>query len=114
MMWYGRMTFRLKNEDETRSAVLMTLALRNGSNQSSWDKIYQTTSFFVGESDDPGCIAYSELLDKVYGAESSLNTLISDNDRWQQFLSQARDLEGPKSTPSRSSMPIYNPTGNRK
>lgn len=103
MMWYGRMTFRLKNEDETRSAVLMTLALRNGSNQSSWDKIYQTTSFFVGESDDPGCIAYSELLEQVYGAESSLNTLISDNDRWQQFLSQAKDLEGPKI----NSIPIF-------
>jgi hypothetical protein len=103
MMWYGRMTFRLKNEDETRSAVLMTLALKNGLNQASWDKIYQTTSFFVGESDDPGCIAYSNLLEQVYGVESSLNTLISDNEKWQQFLSRAKELQGP----AINSIPIF-------
>ncbi len=27
MMWYGRQTFRLQNEDETKSAVLIALAL---------------------------------------------------------------------------------------
>ena len=52
MMWYGRLTFRQKDADETRSAVLMTLALNEGRNLSSWEKIYQTTRFFVGKSDD--------------------------------------------------------------
>ncbi len=114
MMWYGRMTFRLKNEDETRSAVLMTLALKNGLNQASWDKIYQTTSFFVGESDDPGCIAYSNLLEQVYGVESSLNTLISDNEKWQQFLSRAKELQGPAINSIPSSMPAFSPTGEQE
>lgn len=103
MMWYGRMTFRLKNEDETRSAVLMTLALREGDNQEAWDKIYQTTAFFVGESDDPGCREYSRLLEQVYGEESTLKTLINNEEKWQEFLAKAKDLKGP----SINSIPIF-------
>ncbi len=102
-MWYGRMSFRLKNEDETRSAFLMTLAVKDSPKFESWQKIYQTTSFFVGESDDPGCIAYSKLLEEVYGPDNSLNTLINDNDKWQQLLSAAKKLEGPKI----NSIPIF-------
>ncbi len=52
MMWYGRLTFRLESEDETRSAVLITLALNKGENSQMWDRIYATTNFFVGKSDD--------------------------------------------------------------
>lgn len=103
MMWYGRMTFRLKSDDETRSAVLMTLAVKDSSNFESWEKIYQTTKFFVGESDDLGLMAYSRLLEEVYGSHSSLNTLINDNDKWQHFLSKAKELQGPKI----NSIPIF-------
>lgn len=103
MMWYGRMTFRLKNEDETRSAVLMTLAVKDSPNIESWEKIYQTTNFFVGESDDLGFMAYSGLLQEVYGADGKLQTLINDKDKWQQFLSKAKDLQGPKI----NSIPIF-------
>lgn len=102
-MWYGRMTFKLKNEDETRSAVLMTLAVNDSPSLESWQKIYQTTSFFVGESDDPGCTAYSRILEEVYGSQSNLNALINDNDKWQQFLSKAKELQGPKI----NSIPIF-------
>jgi hypothetical protein len=103
MMWYGRMNFRLKNEDETRSAVLMTLAVKDSPNIESWEKIYQTTNFFVGESDDLGCMAYSGLLDEIYGADGSLQTLINDSGKWQQFLSKAKELQGPKI----NSIPIF-------
>jgi len=102
-MWYGRMTFRLKNEDETRSAVLMTLAVNDSPSLESWQKIYQTTSFFIGESDDPGCTAYSKILEEVYGSKSNLDTLINDNDKWQQFLSKTKELQGPKI----NSIPIF-------
>ena len=45
MMWYGRMTFRAKDEDETRSAALMTLALHEAEVQTPWASIYDTTEF---------------------------------------------------------------------
>ncbi|MGB4171714.1 MAG: DUF3160 domain-containing protein, partial [bacterium] len=62
MMWYGRLTFRVKSEDETRSALLMTLALNQGDNARKWDAIYQPTTFFVGKSDDLSYLEYRELL----------------------------------------------------
>ena len=45
MMWYGRQTFRLKNEDETKSAVLIALRSAKTTTPLSWDKIYEPTSF---------------------------------------------------------------------
>ncbi|KUK63498.1 MAG: hypothetical protein XD84_2029 [Desulfotomaculum sp. 46_80] len=52
MMWYGRLTFHSKNENETKSALLITLALDKENNRQKWEQIYTTTSFFVGKSDD--------------------------------------------------------------
>lgn len=101
MMWYGRMTFRTKSEDETRSAVLMTLALQN--NPADWDKIYQTTNFFVGQSDDLGYTQYAALLKKVYGKNVKTGAITKDEEKWQSFLQQARRLNGP----SINSIPIF-------
>lgn len=105
MMWYGRMTFRLKNKDETRSALLMTLALQQHDNRISWEKIYRTTNFFVGESDDPGCPEYSALINDVYGSEISVQELSTNDDKWQSLLQKAADLEAP----AINSIPIFDP-----
>jgi hypothetical protein len=106
MMWYGRLTFRLKNEDETRSAVLMTLALNQGDNRVSWDKIYATTSFFVGKSDDLSYIQYKELIDKIYGADASLQAVVSSPEQWKDFLAAAAEL----APPAINSLPIFDET----
>lgn len=106
MMWYGRLTFRLKNEDETKSAVLITDALNQGENRVSWDKIYATTSFFVGKSDDLSYIQYKELLDKIYGPDAALRTVVSSPEKWTAFLEAAGKLE----PPSINSMPIFDET----
>lgn len=95
MMWYGRMTFRLKNEDETKSALLMTLALSKDNNQQKWDKIYQPTCFFVGKSDDLSYLQYRELLDEIYGSGSALKEVTSGGDKWQEFMEAAANLEPP-------------------
>ena len=64
MMWYGRMTFRLEDTqdpaagpDETRMALLLTLAVRDGKAGSVpaldlWQILYDPTAFLVGRSDD--------------------------------------------------------------
>lgn len=103
MMWYGRITFRLKNEDETRSAVLMTLALNQGENRSSWEKIYEPTSFFVGKSDDLGCSQYQALLTEVYGEQVQLTQVAGDQAKWQQFMAKAAELK----PPAINSIPIF-------
>ena len=103
MMWYGRMTFRLKSEDETRSAVLMTLALKDPNNLAAWDKIGQTTKFFVGESDDLGYTEYYPLLQKVYGNDLNPIRLSKDNTKWQAFMKEAAKLKGP----AINSIPVF-------
>ena len=61
MMWYGRMTLRTANEDETKSAALITLLLSRRENYDSWNRIYEPTNFFVGKSDDLGFSQYYQL-----------------------------------------------------
>lgn len=103
MMWYGRLAFRLKDEDETRSAVLITLALPGNDTWPSWSKIYQTTDFFVGQSDDPGFEQYAPVLTKVYGEKPSLQEISQDEKKWHSFLQEAHKIKGP----AINSIPIF-------
>jgi len=106
MMWYVRMTFRLKDDNETRSAALMTVALGNGTNLTSWSKINSVTEFFVGRNDDPGVIEYSALLKKIYATTPSVKDLTTNQEKWASFMKAAADLQGP----SINSIPIYDAT----
>ncbi|HWQ74487.1 MAG TPA: DUF3160 domain-containing protein [Syntrophomonas sp.] len=103
MMWYGRITFRLKNDSETRSAVLMTAALNQDANLSAWNNINSVTEFFVGRNDDPGYSEYAGLLKKIYGAVPTVQDLASQTDKWSSFVKAAATLKGP----SINSIPIY-------
>ncbi len=103
MMWCGRMTFRAKNEDETKSAFLMTLALTKKENGESWDKIYQPTNFFVGKADDLSYFEYYEPLVNIYGQDIDLEALVSDSDKWVKCLGEINKLKGPDI----NSIPIF-------
>ena len=58
MMWFGRMRFALLTEglinvEQTRAALLLTMAFASYSDvYRNWLRMYQITRFFVGESDD--------------------------------------------------------------
>jgi hypothetical protein len=107
MMWYGRLTFRLKNDDETRSAMLITLALGNNDKSlQSWQGIYEPTCFLVGKSDDLGFYQYNKLFNQVYVNNVNLNNLSSNKDKWNQFIKAAQKLEAPKL----NSIPIFDET----
>lgn len=95
MMWYGRLTFRVKNEDETKSAALITLALNQGENSRMWDNIYTTTNFFVGKSDDISYDQFKELVDRIYGTDAGLQTVVDGPEKWSEFLAAVGELEPP-------------------
>lgn len=106
MMWYGRMTFRLKTSDpdvgkaETRSALLLTHILRttqlNGlTGMQAWADLYSPTVFFVGRSDDLTVLQYGDVLDAIYGKEPDLQTL-TDEGRLDQFIDLAEQLPPPR------------------
>ncbi|HHY74689.1 MAG TPA: DUF3160 domain-containing protein [Bacillus bacterium] len=93
MMWYGRMTFRLQSDDETKSAILLTLALSSGDNGQKWDQIYQPTNFFVGKADDLSFLEYIVLLEKIYGADVGLEDLTADDGKLLSFKEAASKME---------------------
>ena len=106
MMWYGRMTFRLKTDDpevgreETRSALLLANALRNAQVEGkpaldAWMDLYNPTVFFVGRSDDLTVLQYLEVMDVVYGPEVVLSNLV-DETKLEEFIQQAYQLPPPK------------------
>lgn len=106
MMWYGRLNFRASNEDETRSAALMTLLLSANDNYDNWNNIYEPTNFFVGKSDDLGFYQYYQLLEDVYGPAPTLDKITKEGEGWKAFVSGIEDLE----PPAINSMPIFDET----
>lgn len=103
MMWYGRLTFRQSDEDQSRSALLMTLALTGGEALETWEKIYTVTSFFVGDSDDAGIYEYAPLIEKAYGGRPVVKELPQKQTEWTAFLQALKELE----PPAINSIPIF-------
>jgi len=101
MMWYGRMSYRLRTKDDpelakeqTRRAILITLALKDRKFD-LWKGIYEPTVFFVGETDDLSVYDYTNLLLEVYGGSIGLADL-DDDAKLQSFIDKALKLKGPK------------------
>lgn len=101
MMWYGRLTFRLKNEDEIKSGLLITLALNKEDNANSWNKIYEPVNFFVGKSDDITYYEFNDLAQQSFGENITLESMESG---LNSFIASAKKLEAPQI----NSMPIFN------
>jgi hypothetical protein len=101
MMWYGRMTFRLKDTFETQRALLVTRALTTAQSSSGnsalamWQSIYDPTVFIVGKADDLGIYEYGKISDSVFGADSDL-TAFTDTQKLQEFIDAARALPAPQ------------------
>ncbi len=105
MMWYGRMTFRLKSRDpevgkaETRAALLLVQALRtaqvNGQPAlDAWLDLYNPTVFFVGRSDDLTAFQYLDVIDAVYGPNPDL-AAVADESKLPTFIEAADQLPPP-------------------
>ncbi len=106
MMWYGRLSFRFKNEDEIRSAVLITLALRDSTNKALWQTLSDPIDFFVGKGDDIWFRDMNWLLEEVYGKDVTLKSMIAAPDKFAKVIEKTKKLAPPEI----NSMPIFDPT----
>lgn len=103
MMYLGRLTFRQKNDDETKSALLVTLALSSSQNlRDLWERIYQPTAFFVGVADDLTYSDYGQVLAANYG-QSAKAADLTDEAKFKAAGVALSNLAGPKI----NSMPIF-------
>jgi len=101
MMWYGRINFRLKELDETRSALLIAQALSRveiGGEPASriWERIYEPTVFFVGATDDLNIHDFQNLITEVYGEIPEAPDVFADDTLLQDFIEAARELPPPQ------------------
>lgn len=101
MMWYGRMTYRLRDDFETQRALLLTQAIRNAKAQDGtsalqlWQLIYEPTVFIVGKADDLSFQEYGVLSDKIFGLNPS-PTVFADANLLSQFKAAAKQLPPPQ------------------
>lgn len=105
MMWYGRITFRFKEDDEIKSAILLTYALKNNSMaQKNWESVYEIINFFVGKSDDVDYYLFDGEMSKAYGNVSDIKAL-PDEKKFSDLRTKLITLE----PPAINSIPIYRP-----
>jgi len=105
MMWYGRLNFRLKNQDEVRSSLLISSALASNSNaQKTWGSVYEPINFFVGKSDDITYYQMRDAMKEIFGDDLALATVTKDKDKLTAFIAKAKTMEAPQI----NSMPIFN------
>ena len=107
MIWYGRMTFRLSDPedpqvgpDETRMALLLSLAVRNGKAGERpvldlWRELYDPTAFLVGRSDDLTIAHYLPVIDQVYGPQVDVRSM-ADDALLPVFIAEAGALPPPR------------------
>ncbi|MRR31500.1 DUF3160 domain-containing protein, partial [bacterium] len=101
MMWFGRMTFRLKDRVETQRALLMIQAMRTAQTSSGksatelWQNIYDPTVFIVGKADDLSFHEYGALSDDVFGATPDLISF-ADKTKMDAFAKAAKNLPPPQ------------------
>jgi hypothetical protein len=101
MMWYGRINFRLKEPDETRSALLIAQALSRVEIDAQpasllWERIYEPTVFFVGATDDLNIHDFQQIITQVYGAVPEDPGTFADDALLQTFIEAARELPPPQ------------------
>ena len=101
MMWYGRLTFRLRDPFETQRALLITHALASSTTASgesastAWANVFDPVGFLVGKADDPGFYEYQAISDNVFGESPDL-TAFADPGMLEDFMIQARSLPAPQ------------------
>ena len=124
LMWYGRMAFLLKGDDDcgpdgdaliseedariqTMQAAMLADALRSvpvGERVAAdvWERIYSVTAFYVGVADDLTPFEYLGAVNKVYGSTFRPDDL-KDADRFHDLKSELALLRSPQ---------IFGGTGN--
>jgi hypothetical protein len=101
MMWYGRLTYRLRDEFETRRALLMTQVLRTATAPDGtpavtlWQNIYEPTTFIVGKADDLSFFEYGALMDSVFGQNPD-PVSFADETKFAAFMEAAKTLPPPQ------------------
>lgn len=90
MMWHGRIALTDTPQINERQAVLLALSMRDTtldgrSAAEVWLGIYDTTRFFVGETDDLTPLHAIEVLEQIYGIGADLAAIQADESKLSTY-----------------------------
>ena len=102
MMWFGRITFMASDESTTRSAVLMSIALKESA-LTDWESVYAVTSFFAGASDDFGYCEYMPVIEAAYRESPTADVLVGNESAWKSLNEKISEMDPPRI----QSIPVY-------
>lgn len=105
MMWYGQVNFGQKEEDMSRSALLMTLAMEENG-LTNWERIYTVTGFFAGVSDDLTYYDYCPAIEAAYGKLPAVGDLPGSTEAFGAFNAAIQAME----PPAINSVPVWDGT----
>lgn len=94
MMWLGRMNFAASDREKTKSAILITHALKE-LYADIWETVYDVTSYFAGTSDDPGYLEYNEVLKEICGEDYQEDDFM-DEDTLTEIMEALAELDPPQ------------------
>ncbi len=94
MMWYGRMSFALDDEEMVKSAVLMSSALSQ--DDADYNNMYDVTSFFAGVSDDYTYGEMVQVLEDAYGKIPDASVVAGDDKAFGEVVEALKKAEAPK------------------
>ena len=102
MMWYGRMTFRLKpssepdnrkGKEETMRALLILEAAKDYLEQ--WKRINAPIILYVGKSDDLTLLEYFEIKDRIFPGDTP-RAIAQDPEKLERFIDEAMQYRPPR------------------
>ncbi|MCR5715570.1 MAG: DUF3160 domain-containing protein [Lachnospiraceae bacterium] len=97
MMWYGRCAFEARNAEHDRCALLINLLLSSQAQEfSSWEQIYEVTSFFAGASDDCGYYEYAGAMQEAFGKVPEVSELPKLSAEFETFTELVQQMDPPQ------------------
>ncbi|MDX9916485.1 MAG: DUF3160 domain-containing protein [Gudongella sp.] len=102
MMWYGQVPMPLykdkdfRDEEMTKQALLITkMVVENDEILNAWEKIYKSTAFFVGNSDDLTIRDYEAIVETVF--ERNFDPVfLNEKRKLNEFYKEEDKLPEPK------------------
>jgi len=101
MMWYGRMTYRIKSGEELIQAIMISDAVKTACYDDIpiseiWHRIYDITAFFVGTSDDLTFEDYSFVSGNIYPELSHNYSELINSNKLLEYQKLLRELRAPR------------------
>ena len=96
VMFLGRFNFAFSDPVLARAASMIASDLLiDEVSFELWQSYYSITEFFAGESDDVTVLQLAPLMEKYFGPDINIDTMMQDSNAWEAFYKELQNFEAP-------------------